>query len=112
MASDQAFVEYVCDQLSAGRVTSRKMFGEYALYYDQKVVALICDNQLFVKPTAAGRAVVGAVAEAPPYKGAKPHLLIDEQLDDYELLLRLFAATAHELPAPKPKKPRAKRTPR
>ena len=43
------------------------MFGEYALYIDEKVVALICDNQVFVKPTAAGLEVLGEVIEAPPY---------------------------------------------
>jgi len=27
------------------------MFGEYALYYDEKVVALICDGAIFLKIT-------------------------------------------------------------
>ncbi|MCK7502621.1 MAG: TfoX/Sxy family protein [Comamonadaceae bacterium] len=35
------------------------MFGEYAIYLDGKVVALVCDNQFFVKPTDAGRALLG-----------------------------------------------------
>jgi len=28
----------------AGAVTFRKMFGEYAMYVDEKIVALVCDN--------------------------------------------------------------------
>ena len=104
MASDLSFVEYVRDQMhGAGAVTFRKMFGEYALYVDEKVVALVCDNQLFVKPTAAGRALLGAVTEAPPYPGAKPHLLITEQLEDQALIVELMRATSAELPPPKPK---------
>lgn len=48
------------------------MFGEYALYCDGKTVALICDDQLFIKPTVSGHAYIGAVAEGFPYPGAKP----------------------------------------
>jgi DNA transformation protein and related proteins len=55
MASDLNFVEYVRDRINeAGEVSFKKMFGEYAIYYDNKVVALVCDNQLFVKPTVGG----------------------------------------------------------
>lgn len=106
MASDQNFVTFVCDQMrSAGVISSRKMFGEYAIYCDGKVVALICDNQLFVKPTAGGKALLGSPEEAPPYKSAKPHYLIDNGLDDPEWISRLVATTARELPMPKVKKP-------
>ena len=109
MASDLAFVEYVCDQMAAaGTITFRKMFGEYAIYCDGKVVALVCDNQLFVKPTNAGRAFVGQATEAPPYPGAKDHFLIGDELDNREWVTTLIAITARELPPPKPKK--AKRT--
>jgi TfoX/Sxy family transcriptional regulator of competence genes len=104
MASDLSFVKYVCDQIGArGRVSLRKMFGEYAVYLDGKVLALVCDNQCLVKPTAAGREFLGAVTEAPPYPGAKPHFLIAEQLDDRQLVSQLLRLTAAELPAPKPK---------
>ena len=93
----------------AGAIAFRKMFGEYALYCDGKVVALICDNQLFVKPTAAGRekiAELGAVVEGAPYPGAKPCFLIDSQLDDQEWMADLIRTTAAALPLPKPRKPR------
>jgi TfoX/Sxy family transcriptional regulator of competence genes len=105
MASDLNFVEYVRDQTSgAGQVSFRKMFGEYAIYCDGKVVALVCENQLFVKPTIGGRAMMGKVVEASPYPGAKPHFLIGEQLDDHKLMSSLVRATARELTAPIPKK--------
>ena len=110
MASDLSFVEYAAGQMhSAGAITFRKMFGEFALYCDGKVVALVCDNQLFVKPTAGGRKIAGRVAEAPPYPSAKPSLLIDERLDDQEWISVLVRITAAELPVPKPKKPATKR---
>jgi len=109
MASDSSFVEYVCDQIDAPSITSRKMFGEYAIYLGEKVVALVCDNRLFVKPTEAGRHLAGEVHEAPPYPGAKPHFLIEELLDDRDRLSALLRATAEELPKPKPKKAKGKK---
>ncbi len=103
MASDASFVDYVCEQ-TGGAVSFKKMFGEYALYAEGKVVALICDNQLFVKPTLAGKALLGKVLEAPPYPSAKPCFLISGQLEDRALMAELIRVTAGELPAPKPKK--------
>jgi TfoX/Sxy family transcriptional regulator of competence genes len=105
MASDLDFVEYVVDQMEdAGVITYKKMFGEYAVYCRGKVVALVCDNQLFVKPTEAGRAFIGDVVEAPPYPGAKPSFLIGEGMEDRDWLGRLIRLTEKELPLPKPKK--------
>ncbi len=107
MASDLGYVQHVCDQLrEVGNVSYRNMFGEYALYVGGKVVALVCDNQLFVKQTEAGRKLLGAAAEGAPYPGAKPHFVLDEQLDDPSLLSAVFRATEAALPVPKPRKPK------
>ena len=88
MASDFGFIEYLCDQLQgAGTITYRKMFGEYAIYCNEKVVALVCDDELFVKPTSAGKAFIGDVMEGCPYPGAKPYFLISgDQWEDSEWL--------------------------
>lgn len=105
MSSDKSFVEYAADQMAqAGTIRFRKMFGEYAVYCDSKVVALVCENQLFVKPTQNGRYFIGNVIEAPPYPGAKMYFLIDDKLDDREWIGNLIEITAEELPEPKPKK--------
>lgn len=54
MATSQSTTEFILDQLSSvPNVRVRKMFGEYALYCGDKVVGLICDDQLFVKTTPA-----------------------------------------------------------
>jgi len=111
MASDVAFVEFVVDQMSdAGRIASRKMFGEYAIYCDAKVVALVCDNQLFVKPTEKGRVYIGDVVEAPPYPGAKQYFLVEDGFEDREWLSELIRITTQEVPDPKPKESKSKRT--
>jgi DNA transformation protein len=110
MASQQATVDAIVFCASgAGDVSARKMFGEYALYCDGKVVALICNDQLFIKPTTAGRRIAGAVDEAPPYSGAKPSLLIPrERWEDGVWLSGLVRASADELPPPKPKARKSK----
>ena len=105
MASDLSFVEFVVDQIkNAGVITFRKMFGEYAVYSDRKVVALVCDNQLFIKSTEGGRSFIGNVVEAPPYPGAKLSFLIEEKIEDRDWISNLIKITANELPEPKPKK--------
>ena len=106
MATDQRTVDILLEQLtSVEALSARKMFGEYALQSGGKTVALICNDQLFVKPTARGRAFIGDPDEAPPYPGAKPSLLIDaERWDDADWLSELLRITIAEVPAPKPKK--------
>lgn len=105
MASNQDFVNFVLEQIKGtGEISAKKMFGEYALYSDAKIFALICDDKLFVKPTASGRAFIGEVLEAVPYEGAKPSFLIEDKVEDSDWLSELVRITVKELPEPKPKK--------
>ena len=109
MASDISFIEFVVDQIkNTGSITYRKMFGEYAIYCDYKIIALICKNQLFVKSTNGGRAFIGNVVEAPPYSGAKLYFLIEDKIEDQEWISNLIRATVKELPEPKLKKNKMK----
>lgn len=106
MASKPEFVEFVADQLQdAGIITYRKMFGEYGLYCNGKNFALICNNQLFIKITGAGRELCPDLQEAPPYQNAKNCFLI-EDIENQALLTKLVTVTCAELPDPKPKKRR------
>jgi len=106
MASEQRTVDFITDQIArAGSIRSRKMFGEYAVYCDEKVVAFVCDDQLFIKPTDAGRRFIGTPDEAPAYPGSKLYFRIAEDLwDDHEWLTSLVRTTAGALPLPKPKR--------
>ena len=106
MSSRQSTIDFILDQISeAGDVSARKMFGEYGVYCAEKMVASVCDDQLFVKPTAGGRSLLKAVTEASPYPGAKPCFLISaETLEDRDALTELIKVTAQELPLPVKKK--------
>ena len=105
MSSKQETVDLLLKQMTgAGQVSARKMFGEYGIYCDEKMVATVCDDHLFVKPSTAGRAFIGTVVEASPYPGAKPSFLISpKQYKDFKWLSELIAITARELPLPKKK---------
>ena len=103
MASDRDFVAFVCEQLrGAGQISSKRMFGEAAVYFQDKVVGLVCDNQLFLKATEPGRAMIGVPTEAPPFPGANNWFLMAD-LDDPEFLADLIRTTANALPVPKVK---------
>ena len=109
MATDKNFIEFIVDQIeNAGQITCRKMFGEYTLYCEGKVVALVSDNQLFIKPTEGGKAFIGNVTEAPAYPGAKPSFLIDDRMEDREWISQLIRITYEELPEQKIKKKKKK----
>jgi len=111
MATRVETIDYILDQASgAGEVRAQKMFGEYALYVGDKVVALVCDDQLFVKVTEPGRAYAeGRFKDGFAYPGAKVSMQIDDDaLEDREWLAELLSLTAAALPVPKPKAKKVK----
>jgi TfoX/Sxy family transcriptional regulator of competence genes len=104
MASDQNFLDFVLGQIkNAGETSAKKMFGEYGIYSDGKLFGLICDDNLFIKPTNAGREFIGNVVEASPYEGAKPSFLIEDKIEDSDWLSELVRISVKELPLPKQK---------
>lgn len=105
MSSSQKTIDFLVEQMSlAGQIISRKMFGEYAIYCDTKVVAFVCDDELFIKPTDAGRQFIGTVMEKPAYPGSKMYFWIPgDQWDDADWLSQLVQITASALPLPKKK---------
>lgn len=106
MSTTQTTTDYILEQLTPlGEVSARKMFGEYALYHKGKVVALICDDTLFVKITPEGKAYAQEYyQEGYPYKGAKPAIQIEEeQLQDSAWICKLIEITSEHLPEKKVK---------
>jgi TfoX/Sxy family transcriptional regulator of competence genes len=106
MSSRQETADYIVEQMArAGEMRSRKMFGEYAVYCDDKVIAFICDDELFLKPTPPGRALLPEGEEGAPYPGAKMYLVVSADMwDDAEFMSDLARSTADALPAPKQRK--------
>ena len=105
MASNPDFVAYICEQLEGlGAVRSRKMFGDYLVYLNDKPVFILCDGRAMVKTLPCLEALLQGRPIEPPYEGAKDHYLLDP--DDRETL-REAARLAEEV-TPLPKK-RAKK---
>ena len=91
MASSTDIVQYIVDQCSgAGRIDAKKMMGDYCIYCNGILFGLICDNNLFIKPTDAGRAILREEIMRSPYPGAKEHFFIDD-LDDSDYLAALLS---------------------
>ena len=101
MASSKEYLDFVLEQCSG--LSARDMMGEYVLYYGGKVVGGVYDNRLLVKPTKSAVALLPNAQSELPYKGAKEMLLV-EDIEDRELLKKLFEAMYEELPEPKKKK--------
>lgn len=107
MATAKSTVEFIVDQLDPLNIRTRAMFGEYAIYCDEKVVAFVCDDTLFLKQTTAGAALAPDVELGPAYTGSRDYMIIDgDRIEGRESLQELIQATANELPDPKPKKPK------
>ena len=94
MASSKEYLDFVLDGCSG--LSARAMMGEYVLYYGGKVVGGIYDNRLLVKPTKSAVALMPDAARELPYKGAREMLLV-EDIEDRELLKKLFRAVCEEL---------------
>ena len=102
-------MDYVAGQLGHPKhISHKKMFGEYGVYYDDLMFALVCDDRLYIKATDGGREFIGDARYGTPYPNARPHFAIGEELEDSDWLRQLVAITVKELPARK-KKPSNKR---
>ena len=112
MATSAATITHLLDLLqAAGNLSARRMFGEYGLYLDGTIVAFICDDTLFLKPTPGALALLPDVDRGPCYPGSKPYLILTETLDDPDLCVLAIRVVAADAPPPKPKtakKPKAK----
>ncbi len=104
MASNPDLVQYIADQCGgAGEIFVKKMFGDYGVYCDGKIIGLICDDCFYLKTTDDVRPLLRTVELQPPYDGAKDYFLIAD-MDDRDYLSGLVKATCNALPEPKPKK--------
>ena len=101
MASSKEFLDYVLDGCPG--LSFRAMMGEYLLYYGGKLVGGIYDNRLLVKSLPSSERILKNAPKELPYENAKEMLLV-EDLENKELLEKLFETMHGELPEAKKKK--------
>lgn len=110
MATRKDTIDFVLERLgNPDRFSVHAMFGEYAIYADGKVVAFVCDDQLFVKILPTSAVLAKSCEKVPPFPGAKPYYLVTEdQLSTLRMLPGLLIEMAATLPEPKKKRKRSK----
>ena len=101
MASHQDFVDYVVEQLrEAGAIRSRKMFGEYLVYVNERPVLTLCDNRVFVKKLPQVAVLMADAECGYPYEGAKEAYLLN--LGDDARIDALLPMLVEHTPLPRP----------
>ena len=103
MATTPEYNEFVCVRLEPfGAVRSRKMFGEYMVYLNDKPIISVCDNTVFVKMLPELGEHLDDAERGFPYEGAKLHYILD--IEDSELLSAVIPILEAFTPLPKPRK--------
>lgn len=96
MTSRQSTVNYICEQMEgAGKISHRKMFGEYGLYCDGKFIGTICNDTLFLKVTREAQDLEPKLELAPAYEGAKPSFRIPADMLENTKRLSAFVSTVY-----------------
>ena len=105
MATTKEFYDYVAEQLQrVGDITTRKMMGEYCVYYKGKIVGGMYDNQLLLKTTESSQKMLPDAEKVYPYEGSKSKMLVVEEVEDTTRLAEIMAAMYDELPMPRKRK--------
>lgn len=111
MSTTPEFAGYICGQLEGlGAVRSRKMFGEYMIYLNDKPVLMVCDDVPYIKTLPCLAQLLDGVQTQPPYEGSKPHYILDP--DDRDTLRQAAILAEEVTPVPKKKAPKAKKEPK
>ena len=96
MSSTHDFQKYIHEKLALdSKFTFKKMFGNYCLYSSKTPVALVCDNQLFIKNSDEAKKFLekyGIVEEGIPFPSAKLWILYDD-FENEEKLQNVLSIT-------------------
>ena len=94
LATTQEFADKVCRRIAPfGDVRSRKMFGEYLVYVNERPVLTLCDGRVFVKKLPQIADLMAGAECGYPYEGAKEAYLLD--LGDDALVDALLPLPSH-----------------
>lgn len=103
MATSVEYIDFVRERLDRfGSVRTRKMFGEYMVYFNDRPILTACDNTVFVKKFPELSEIMSSAPCGFPYEGAKESYILDIEND--ELLDQVIPILGNIVPLPKPKK--------
>ena len=121
MATSKEFHDYIVENLQKiGNVSTRKMMGEYCVYYQgpsvsaedmsgictgaKKLIGDICGNCLFLKPTESVLRLMPDADRAYPYEGSKSLMVVVDDVENTERMAEVLNSMYEELPEPKKKR--------
>ena len=81
---------------------TKKMFGDWLIYVDEKPAVLACDNICYVKMLPAIDGMMTDAQIATPYQGAKPHYVLD--IEHRDTAAAIVKAILPAIPYPKKRK--------
>ena len=76
MATKKDVHDLFLNHLNSNAVKTRKMMGEYIIYYDGVVIGGLYDNRLLVKATKSAQQKLQDNTLVSPYPGSKEMILI------------------------------------
>ncbi len=109
MATSKEFHDYILEYLQkVGVVSTRKMMGEYLVYFQGKLVGDICDNCFFLKPTQSVLQLMPDADRAYPYEGSKTLMVVVDDVEETSLMSAILHKMYLELPEVKKKAKKGK----
>ncbi|HEA5875241.1 TPA: TfoX/Sxy family protein [Staphylococcus aureus] len=76
MATKKDVHDLILNHVNSNAVKTRKMMGEYIIYYDGVVIGGLYDNRLLVKATKSAQQKLQDNTLVSPYPGSKEMILI------------------------------------
>lgn len=103
MACTTDYLDFVCSQLNGmGIIRSKKMFGDWLIYIDEKPVILACDNICYVKKLPVIADLMIGADTGFPYDGAKEHYILD--IEHRDKAIEIVETLLPVVPYPKKRK--------
>ena len=103
MACTTDYIDFVCSQLNGvGIIRSKKMFGDWLIYIDEKPVILACDNICYVKKLPVIAELMADADNGFPYDGAKEHYILD--IEHRDKAIEIVETLLTVVPYPKKRK--------
>ena len=101
------FNEYVRASFSeSGDIAIKSMMGGYLVYFNDKLIGDICNNELFLKRTPTSDRLLADSELRYPYEGSKTLMHVFDNFDDKTLIMNLLDGMYAELPEKQPRKAR------
>lgn len=100
MASSEEYVNFVCSQIEGvGVIRAKRMFGEWGIYVDEKMVMMVCDDISYVRQVTEIADLMRDAERGFPYPGSKEYYILD--VDHRDHARQVVKVLAEVLPYPK-----------